>query len=347
MDRQIEPLSQAGVVVYLILICREPGNAAVADLLVHPRYDRKAGTNRITAFNTGTEEGRAWLSALVGFLAARYSGVEGPHGRVWGYIVGNEVNSHWWWYNLGRAPLEEVAKEYEAAVRIVHTAVRLASAQARVYLSFDHHWTIRYAAGAPDQGVPGRALLDAFAKRARDGGDFDWHVAYHPYPEDLTNPRFWNDRTALPTAETPRITFKNLAVLTDYLKRPELLWQGRPRRVILSEQGFNCVEARPEGEREQAAAFAYAWKLVARNPGIDAFILHRHVDHAHEGLNLGLWTHAPDTVFTPGRKRMMYEVFRAAGTPEEEAAFAFALPMVGLGSWEGGGRQPSRAARCR
>jgi hypothetical protein len=52
-----------------------------------------------------------------------------------------------------------------------------------------------------------------------------------------------------------------------------------------------------------------------------------------KGLNLGLWTHAPDTVSTPGRKRPLYDVFRAADTPEWEKAFAFALPIIGLNDW--------------
>jgi hypothetical protein len=69
--------------------------------------------------------------------------------------------------------------------------------------------------------------------------------------------------------------------------------------------------------------------------GIDAFILHRHVDHAHEGgLKLGLWTNKPGSVATPDRKRPMYEVFQAAGTDNQESAFKFALPVIGANSWD-------------
>ena len=332
LDAQIKPLSDAGVVVSLILLNYENGDEALNAIFLHPNYDRAAKTNRMSAFNVVTPEGQRYLRATVAFLAQRYSEPAAPNGRVWNYIAGNEVNSHWWWNNQGRATAAEVASDYERAVRIIHSAVRTASINARVFLSFEHHWGIRYPPGAPDQACPGRELLELFARFARERGDFDWHVAYHPYPENLGDPRFWRDKTALPTDDSPRITFKNLDVLPRFLARPELLYHGQPRRIILSEQGFHCPE-RPDGERDQAAAFAYAWWKVAHLDGIDAFILHRHVDHAHEGLNLGLWTHRPDTISTPGRHRQMYEVFRLADTPEWESAFAFALPVVGLKSW--------------
>jgi hypothetical protein len=336
LDRQVKELSDGGAVVYLILLSCESGDPARDPLMVHARYDATAKTNRLGAFNTSVGvDGRGWFAATMEFIAQRYSPADSPHGRVWGYIVGNEVNSHWWWYNMGRAPLEEVASEYEKAVRVVHTAVRRSSQNARVYLSFEHHWSIRYPAGKPDQSVPGRDLLSAFAKLTKDRGDFDWHLAFHPYPENLRDARTWLDKSATTSDDTPRITFKNLEVLTKYLTRAELLWERHPRRVILSEQGFHCREELPNGEALQAAAFCYAWRKVESLPNIDAFILHRHVDHAHEdGLNLGLWTHAPNTVSTPDKKRPLYEVFKAADTPDWEKAFAFALPIIGKEDWK-------------
>jgi hypothetical protein len=334
LDAQIKPLSDHGVVVSLILLNYENRDEALNALFLHPRYDRTAKTNRMSAFNTATPDGVRHLRAAVAFLAQRYSAPDAPHGRVWNWIVGNEVNSHWWWNNMGRASAEEVASEYERAVRLVHDVVHSALENARVFLSFEHHWSIRYPAGGSDQACPGRELLEHFARFARERGDFAWHLAYHPYPENLGEPRFWRDQSVTTADDTPRITFKNLEVLPRYLARPDLRWLDQPRRIILSEQGFHCPEERPDGERDQAAAWCAAWWRVARLDGIDAFILHRHVDHAHEGLNLGLWTHQPNTIATPDRKRQMYELFRVADTPEWEKAFAFALPVIGIERWE-------------
>jgi hypothetical protein len=132
---------------------------------------------------------------------------------------------------------------------------------------------------------------------------------------------------------TPRITFKNLDVLTRYLKRYDMLYDGAPRRVILSEQGFHTPDG-PDGELVQAAAYCAAYKKVEITEGIDAFILHRHVDHPHEGgLRLGLRRMTPGNG-EPHGKKLIYECFQAADTAEWEEAFRFALPIVGKKSWE-------------
>ncbi len=333
-DRQIKPLSDAGILVYLILLPYRTGNPAIDEFLVHPSAlpDHKY---TIPAFNTVTEKGRAKLRAVMEFLAARYSGDSAKeHGRAWGWIVGNEANSHWMWYNRGLATLEEVASDYEAAVRISHDAIRRHSLNSRIYLSFDHHWTASMPGISDKEATPGRGFLDTFARIARERGDFGWHVATHPYPDDLGNPRTWLDKDAPANDGAAHITFKNLEVQCRYMKRPELLWQGKPRRVILSEQGFHTL-ATPDGEELQAAAFAYAWEKCLRCPGVDAFIWHRQVDHKQEGgLNLGLRRRQSGTIVTPGEKKRVYDLFQAAGTPAWPAAAAFALPIAGLKSWD-------------
>jgi len=335
LDKKIEALSRNGVVVHLILLVYQSGDEAINQLMLHPGYDR-AAPNRLGAFNTKTAEGRAWLTATLEFVAERWSRPDRKFGRVAGYIVGNEVNSHWWWSNQGRVTMQEFADDYLETVRLIHGAVRRQSSWARVYLSLEHHWNIRYPAGDEQQAFAGKAFLDYFAKRCRadSRGDFDWHVAFHPYPENLFEPRFWNDASALPREDTPRITFKNLDVLTTYLRRPELLFDGQPRRVILSEQGFHTPDG-PEGEAVQAAAYCYAYKKVEQLEGIDAFILHRHVDHPHEGgLRLGLRRYLPNAK-EPRPKKKIYECLRAADTEQWQSVFEFALPIVGIESWDG------------
>ncbi len=333
MDAQVKPLSDSGALVYLIVLAYPTKNPAKDALLVHANA-RADGKYSVAAFNTATPAGSRWLRAVSEFLAARWSGAQPEHGRVWGWIVGNEVNSHWLWYNLGKMPLAEAASEHERAFRILHQSVRKASLNARLYLSLDHHWTASMPGISAAEATPGRDYLDAFARVVRERGDFDWHVAHHPYPDDLGNPRTWLDKAAPPDDTAPHVTFKNLEVLAQHLSRPELLWQGKPRRVILSEQGFHTLLT-PEGERLQAAAYAYAWEKCLRVPLVDAFIYHRHVDHAHEGgLRLGLWRNAPNSVSTPHSKKLIYTLFQKAGTKEWREAASFALTITGLKSWD-------------
>ena len=326
LDAQVRPLAQAGMVIYCILLGRPTGDARVDALLLDARglAALDSPPEGYLAFRAD-ESGAATLRGICRLLAERYA-----RQGVRGWIVGNEVNSHHWWYGLGPASCEEVAVAYESAARAVWEGVHTADPHARVYLSLEHHWNIRYPAGTELQSCPGRELLMNIASLARRRGDFPWHLAFHPYPEDLFDCRFWEDASARPDDDTPRITFRNLEVLERALGGKELLWEGAPRRVILSEQGFHCPEG-AEGERLQAAAYAAAWRVVARRPGIDAFILHRHVDHAHEGgLRLGLWERTEGSVATPGRRRPIWELFRAVDGPEGSAAMRDALAAAGL-----------------
>ena len=323
LDAQIRPLARAGVSITLILLARATGDAAIDALQFDPRYDA-AAPNRLGAFRVLDDVGADHYARLLSAIAARY-GPDSDIGRVDGYVVGNEVNSHWWWYNLGRAPVDEVAAQYAAAVRVFHRAIRTADPDARVYISLEHHWQARFGAGDAEQSCAGRDLLDAFAARVRADGDFDWHVAFHPYPEDLFDCRFWEDSSAESRDDSPRITFRNLEVLTAYLGRDELRFGGEARRVILSEQGFHCPDG-PDGPRVQAEAFARAWQKVAALDGIDAFHYHRHVDHGGEGgLRFGLWTRREGSLFEPVERRPIWELFRVCDTPGGAGALEAAI----------------------
>ncbi|HWN94798.1 MAG TPA: DUF5722 domain-containing protein [Methylomirabilota bacterium] len=332
MDRRIKTLSDRGVVVSLIVLTYQSRDAEVNRILIHPGCVTNA-PNRLGNFNTVTDEGRRWLTATLEFCAERWSRSDQKFGRVAGYIMGNEVNSHWWWANMGRVTMEGFADDYLRTVRLAQTAIRRQSSWARVYISLEHHWNIRYAAGDARQSFPGRTFVDYFAKRAKEMGDFDWHMAFHPYPENLFEPRFWNDKSATTNVlTTPRITFKNIELLPAYLRRPELLYNGQPRQITLSEQGFHTPKG-TNGEIIQAAAYCYAYKKIEKLDGIDSFILHRHVDHKDEGgLLLGLRSLTPNATESRPKKRI-WEVFRAADTPEWEQAFRFALPIIGLSDW--------------
>ncbi len=331
MDSRVRELSRHGVVVYLILLTYLPGDPQVHEWMIHPKCSKQA-PNRLGAFNTASDEGRMRLRAIIEFLAERWGRDDLMYGRVSGWIVGNEVNSHWWWSNMGEVTMETFAAEYEQAVRIVHQAVRSQTSWGRTYISLEHHWNMRYPPASELQAFEGKRFLEHFAELVQSRGDFDWHVAFHPYPENLFEPRFWNDRSAIDSQDSPRITFKNLPVLIDFLNEPKLRFEGQQRRVILSEQGFHTPNTE-DGEIVQAAAYCYAYKIVERMEGIDAFILHRHVDHDHEGgLWLGLRRNKPNGNEALPKKKI-YEAFRAAGTEQWEEAFKFALPIVGRDSW--------------
>jgi len=104
MDKRIQTLSDRGVVVTLIVLTYQSSDPEVNRILIHPRCATNA-PNHLGNFNTVTDEGRRWLAATLEFCAERWSRPDRKYGRVAGYIMGNEVNSHWWWANMGRVRL--------------------------------------------------------------------------------------------------------------------------------------------------------------------------------------------------------------------------------------------------
>ncbi|MCL2159375.1 MAG: DUF5722 domain-containing protein, partial [Oscillospiraceae bacterium] len=160
-------------------------------------------------------------------------------------------------------------------------------------------------------------------------GDIGWNIAFHPYPQDLFDPRTWNDATATDSPDTYRITFKNLQVLVEYLRQTQMRYNGSARRVILSEQGFHGGNNGQAAQELQAAAYAYAYYKAASLPEIDAFILHRHVDHNQEGgLMLGLWTCENGEICEAGNKKLIYEIFRDIDRTNSYDISAFSLDVI-------------------
>src|SRR5687768_8071891 len=86
-DGRIKALSDKGVLVNLIVLAYASGRPELDKVILHPDYDPTA-PNRLGAFNTTTEEGRAWFVALMEFIAHRWSDPARRHGRVVGYIMG-------------------------------------------------------------------------------------------------------------------------------------------------------------------------------------------------------------------------------------------------------------------
>jgi hypothetical protein len=335
LDAQFKRLTDAGINVTAILLNGIPTQPDPNNPLIHPQTDLANAPFHLGAFNTTNERGLRYYRAALEYLANRYSEPEATHGWVSGYIIGNEVQAHWEWYNIGRMSLEEFVKDYGIALRVADLAVRRFHAQVRTYVSLEHHWNSTHRPD-PLLAFRGRDFLEALNAWSQSEGDFPWHVAFHPYPENLFEPRFWNDRQAVLSFASPKVTFKNVEVLPAFLGQERFLYRGQPRRIILSEQGFHTPDG-PDGETIQAAAYACAYYKLRHIPGIDAFILHRHVDHKQEGgLRLGLWTWKEDdpSPCTPDRRKRLYEVFRLADTDQWEAAFEFAKPIIGIKDWE-------------
>lgn len=321
-DARLRELTEAGVIITLILLNSQTWGAVktpdeVWDIIRHPDF---CEGGRISAFNLHAPRAVRLYAAFIAFLTDRYARPDAPYGRAVGLIVGNEVNSGFEWCNMGYKTMEEYVYDYTTSLRLCWQVSTAIWAGMRTYISLDHFWTGANFGGDPMRFYGSKFVLEELNRLCLTEGQVGWNIAYHPYPENLMFPDFWNDATATTDENTYRITFKNLEMLPQFLRREENLFRGERRRIILSEQGFNSHNTMTS-EILQAMAYGKAYHKVMEIPEVDSFILHAHQDNKAEfGLNLGLWKRRPEDS-TPDSPKPIYYVFRDIDKKDEKGVY--------------------------
>ncbi len=330
MDATMQLAATYDVVVSAIVLLGQAGDApegSFSRLVAHPDAD-PAGIYVMPNF-THAEGVNAYAAAL-NFLAERYSRPDGEFGRIHHWIVHNEVNSGWVWTNMGEKSALRYMDAYHKSMRMTQLIAWQYDPHAKVYISLEHHWDSVYA----DHCYKGKELLDLLLSFSRAEGDFPWAIAYHPYPENLREPRAWEDDTAWFSFDTPRITFKNMEVINAWVKKPETRYLGKHvRDVQFTEQAPNSPDYSEESLRDQAACMAYLWKKLEALDSVSMFHVHNWVDNRHEGgLRIGL-RRFPDDEEDPHGKKPVWYVFQALGTDKEAEATEFAKAVIGIEDW--------------
>lgn len=321
--------ARRGATVSAILLVANPArnSSPLVERLAHP----DATPEGIYAMpDVASEEGAALYGAILHLMAERWSHADGRHGRIHHWIVHNEVDAGRVWTNAGEKGPAAYMDLYQRSLRLVDLIVRQYDPHARAFISLTHHWA--------HPGNPGwygsRRMLELLARFCRAEGDFPWALAHHPYPQDLFNPRTWEDTEATFGFDTAKITPRNLEVLDAWMRRDEMRYRGETRLVHLSENGFNSRDYSPERLAEQAAGMAYAWKKISGLGTIGAWHYHNWIDHPDEGgLRIGLRKFAADANDPLGRKPV-WHLYKALATPEEDRASAPFLGTIGIGSWD-------------
>ena len=321
-DARVKELTDAGVIItYILLNSHTWGWIQTPDdlweIIKHPGF---CEGGRISAFNLHNKQAVRYYMAWVAFLTERYTLPDAPYGRAVGLIVGNEVNSGFEWCNMGEATVEQYVYDYTASLRLCWQVSTAIWSGMRTYISLDHFWTGANFSADANRFYGSKFVLEELCRLCHTEGQIGWHVAHHPYPENLNFPDFWNDESATVDENTYRITFKNLEVLAQFLYREEYLFCGERRRIILSEQGFNSHNT-ATSEVLQAMAYGKAYRKVMEIPEIDSFILHAHQDNMGEfGLNLGLWRRRPESS-VPDSPKPIYFVFRDIDKKDEKGVY--------------------------
>ena len=271
--------------------------------------DQNAACNYFM-LNVFTEEGRAAVNEVVGKLASRWQN------KVSNWIIGNEVQDQVWNY-IGPMDRESYCRKYAEVFRTCYDIIKSYNSLAEVYIPFDYGWRNEENGSTK---YSGRNCLDLFSAIFKEGGDIDWGVAWHAYPDPLTSPVFWDDAIASDSIDAYIVNLQNIHVLTDYMQRPEMLSPtGEVRNIILSEQGFTSVSGGVSDESLQAAAYAYGYFIAERNPYIKAFMLNRQVDAKSEvqaGHSFGIWNTDMNSAENekPLSKKYIWQVFKDIDT---------------------------------
>ena len=271
-------------------------------------------------------------AAALDFIIQRYSKPNTKSGRITNWIMHNEVDHSKEWTNMGDQPMERYLDRYVKSMRICYNIVRQYDQNASVLASYTHSWTSR------DGGYAPKEMLERTVLYSEAEGDFRWGVAYHPYPQDLTQPRFWQtDNLATDSDDSPYVTFKNPQVIDRWIRQPRNLYKGTEKRVLFfSENGTSSPSYSESDLALQAAGACWLWKKIERLEGVDAIQWHNWKDNATEaaqGLHLGLRALGQGPFKADDPKPVWY-VWQAAGTPQEATVFAPYLSVVGLSSWD-------------
>lgn len=307
-DRTLRLLAKRDIIATAILLV---GNGRQPDgtphtTLTHPEAEAR-GIYSIP--NLTAQDPAQLYRAALHLMAERWSREDGANGRFSNWILHNEIDQAATWTNMGAQPLARYLETYMRSARLMHHSTRLFDPHARVFISLTHHWA-KKSSGHGTYIV--RDILDLFAEMSRTEGDFEWGVAYHPYPRDLRNPDTWNDTDLNDDFDTPYITPKNIAVLPAYLDQPRFHFQGKPRGILLSEQGFHTPTLSLEDQRRQVAGLIYMFRKLKDLKTIEAYHLHRYQDMpVQEGnLRLGIITET-------GEHKLGWRAYQAIGTPQE------------------------------
>ncbi|MGI8952520.1 MAG: DUF5722 domain-containing protein [Chitinophagaceae bacterium] len=292
----------------------------------------KANAGVHTMANITSLTGLNYYAAVVGFLAERYGRPDKKYGIISNWVIHNEVDNASYWANAGTSQMEYYTELYDRSARTVYYTVRQYNPAAKVFLCFTHFWASAARAGdfAP------KDMLTVINKLSNKEGDYEWGIAYHPYAEDLRDPKPWDDKDVTLDLNTSKyITPKNIGLIDEWLRMKAHLYKGlKVRTLMFTEQGVDTKSYSKEDLLTQAAGLAYMWKKCSRLPTLEAFDYHLQTDNHYEnGMMFGLWTVKEGTKGSPDKKKPSWYVYQKAGTPSEDDAFAFALPIIGISNW--------------
>ncbi len=329
-DRLLAETAKRGIVVCAIVLIPQGYNAPEGSwsrIVAHPDAHP---SGLFVMPNMESPEAVQAYAAAMDFLAKRYCRADAKCGRIHHWILHNEINAGWVWTNAGEKTDTLYMDLYHRSMRLAQLLARQYDPNSQAFISLEHHWNY-----TPEpRFYRGKRLLELLLDYSRVEGDFEWALAHHPYPDDLTKPRTWEDGHTTFALDTPKITFRNLEVLDAWADQKSTWFLGKtPRTIHCTEQGLNSPDYSEKSLSEQAAGMAYTWQKLKASRHIEAFQYHAWLDNRGEfGLRIGLRKFG-DEPGDPYGKKPIWQVYRAMGTPDEARVLDPYKAVVGVKEW--------------
>lgn len=266
IDSMINNFADKKIDVTVVFVVSDSGNDALNRSLIHKDADLSA---LYCANNTSDRQGIAYIRAVSEFFASKYVENNCVTRFVFGDSVGNCSRN----YNMGEKTLAEFTEEYAVGFRTVFNAVRSYSPYVKVYTYIDGVWNSGLAFDEFTR-YDNKAFLDSFSNVISRGGNVDWSLAHNPYPADVYNYYAYSDMKLDNNYFTPRVGFRNIGVIVNYLKNAELLYNNSERECIVIEQ------SRFSGVDEQQITADYIYNCYkALNTSVSAYITDRNCNY--------------------------------------------------------------------
>jgi hypothetical protein len=307
-DNALLSAAKRNIIVHAIILVypeNKSRDKVTGRILEHPEYDT-AGAYTMPNL-TNIESVNLYIAAI-DFLASRYSRSDNIFGTIHRWIVHNEIDSAWIWCNAGLKTPIELVDIYIKSMRIIYMTTFKYNANTEIFISLTHHWKSRF----DNNCYTGEEIFKLIIEYSKKEGDFLWGLAYHPYPENLIDPKSWLDPNATGDYNTKLITFKNIELLDKIIKQPSTFYKNTAKRtLILSEQNPNSLDYTDQSLNEQAESLKYVLEKIKKCDDIKAYIAHSWIDQRFEaGLKTGLRKYLDDQN-DPGGKKTAWYVFKS------------------------------------
>ena len=236
------------------------------------------------------------------------------------FVIGNEVNERCWNY-MPWVDWDTYVRRYVQVFRVCYTAIKATNPNAMVYTSLDQVWNKNPKGKDYYEYIDGDEFLAKFNSMINAGGNIDWNMSIHPYPNPLFYAKFWdlsgvaNGATyKAQVAKNQVITFQNMSVLTNVLQQTAYLNRyGKVRDVIIGEIGMGTNA----GGESQAAGVCASYAAFEMNPYVTQY----------------LYLEVDINGFFPTLVGKGKEAFEAMGTANEQQYMDWAKNYIGITDW--------------